>query len=255
MNCKQIEKLLPLYVGHDLDAQSERLVTAHVESCSACSIAAGEYRQSRELLQEFAPPAYSEDVYAGIRQNVWRQIESESTTVSLSELIAGWFRPRMIWAAASALLVIMLVLGILLIGNRSTPRQKAAVYAPQMNRDESNKEIVALPPRDTSTPSTLASREGVKGPRQVYLRHAGHKGDRNRAPDRLNPLVANAPDALSNTSRSPRLGTPSDPDPSPARDSVKTLRMEIQTKDPNIRIIWFAQRDTRPVSHNNSKGT
>ena len=255
MNCKQIEKLLPLYVGRDLDARSERLVTAHVESCDACSAAASEYRQTRELLQEFAPPAFSEDVYAGIRQNVWRQIESESTTVSMSELIAGWFRPRVIWAAASALLVAVLVLGIFLIGNRSTPQQKAAGNAPEMNRDGSNRQIAVLPPRDTSTPSRVASRDGLKGSRQVDLRHSERRGDRNRAPDRLNNLVANAPDALPNTSGSPRLGTPSDPDPSPARDSVRTLRMEIQTKDPNIRIIWFAQRDTRPVSHNNSKGT
>jgi len=254
MNCKQIEKLLPLYAGRDLDAQSERLITAHVEACTECSAAAGEYLQTRELLQEFAPPAFSEDVYARIRQNVWRQIETESTTVSVSELIAGWFRPRVIWAAASALLVAVLVLGILLIGNRSTPQQKAAVNAPEMNRDGSNKQIVAGAPRDTATPSPVARREEVKRPRQVYSRHSERKGDRNRAPDRLNTLVANAPDALPNTNGSPRLGTSSDPDLSPARDSVKTLRMEIQTKDPNIRIIWFAQRDTKPVSHN-SKGT
>jgi hypothetical protein len=171
----------------------------------------------------------------------------------VSEIIAGWFRPRVIWAAASALLVAVLVLGIFLIGNRSTPKQNVAVNAPE-NRDGSNKQIALKPPRDTSTPSPLAPREGVKGPRQVYIRHSERRGDRNRAPDRFKTLVANAPDALPDTSGSPRLGTSSDPDPSPASDSVKTLRMEIQTKDPNIRIIWFAQRDTKPVSHN-SKGT
>jgi hypothetical protein len=174
--------------------------------------------------------------------------------MSVAELIAGWFGPRVIWAAASALLVAVLVLGIFLIGNRSTPEKKVAGNAPEMNRDGANKQIAAVPPRDTPTPSPFPPREGVKGPRQAYLRHSERKGDRNRAPDRLNTLIANAPDALPNTSGSPRLGTSSDPDPSPAGDSVKTLRMEIQTKDPNIRIIWFAQRDTRPVSHN-SKGT
>ena len=254
MNCKQIEELLPLYVGRDLDAKYERLVTAHVESCATCSGAAGEYRQTRELIQKFAPPAFGEDVYAEIRQQVWRQIEAESTTMSVAELIAGWFGPRVIWAAASALLVAVLVLGMFLIGNRSTPEKKVAGNAPEMNRDGANKQIAAVPPRDTSTPSPFAPREGVKWPRQVYFRHSERKGDRNRAPDRLNTLMANAPDALPNTSGSPRLGTSSDPNPSPAGDSVKTLRMEIQTKDPNIRIIWFAQRDTKPVSHN-SKGT
>jgi Putative zinc-finger len=254
MNCKQVENLLPLYVGRDLEGRSERLVTDHVESCAACSAAAAEYRQTRELLQGFAPPAFSEDVYAGIRQNVWRRIEAGSTTVSMSEVIAGWFRPRVIWAAASAVLVAVLVLGFVLIGNRSTREQKVAVNASETDRDGSNKQIAAEAPREKPIPSPLAPRERVKGPRQAYLRHSERKGDRKRAPDRLNTLVANAPDALPNTSGSPRLGTSSDPDPSPASDSVKTLRMEIQTKDPNIRIIWFAQRDTKPVSHN-SKGT
>lgn len=254
MNCNQIENLLPLYVGRELDPRSDRLVTAHVESCAACSAAASEYQQTRELLQESTSPAFSEGVYAGIRQNVWRQIESESTTVSMSELIAGWFRPRVIWAAASALLVAVLALGIFLIGNRSTPPQKGTVNVSEIDRDGSNKQIAAVPPPATSTPSPVAPRDGVKGPRQVYFRRSERKRDRNRAPDRLNTLVANAPDALPNTSGSPRLGTSSDSDPSPARDSEKTLRMEIQTKDPNIRIIWFAQRDTKPVSHN-SKGT
>ena len=254
MNCKQIEKLLPLYVSRDLDARSERLVIAHVESCATCSATAAEYQQTSELLEEFTAPAFSEEVYAGIRQNVWRQIESESTTVSVSELIAGWFRPRVIWAAASALLVAVLVFGILLMGNRSRTQQTVVINAPEMNRNQSSKQIVAIPPHEKSTPSPLAQREGVKGPRQVYIGHSERRGDRKRAPDRLNTLVANAPDALPNTNGSPRLGTSLDPDPSPARDSVKSLRMEIQTKDPNIRIIWFAQRDTKPVSHN-SKGT
>lgn len=43
----------------------------------------------------------------------------------------------------------------------------------------------------------------------------------------------------------------------PHRDSaalVKTLRVEIQTKDPKIKIIWFVQQETKPVIPS-SKGT
>jgi hypothetical protein len=43
----------------------------------------------------------------------------------------------------------------------------------------------------------------------------------------------------------------SEPTLVPALDSTaseKALRMEIQTKDPNIRIIWFSQPNTKPES-------
>jgi hypothetical protein len=114
----------------------------------------------RELLQEFAPPAYSEDVYAGIRQNVWRQIESESTTV-----VSVGTNCRLVQTAYD------LGRSVRPVGYYAGVRHfvdwqsidhlgKSCGSCSQMNRDESNKEIVALPPRDTSTPSSLASREG-----------------------------------------------------------------------------------------------
>ena len=77
MNCKQIEKLLPLYAGHDLSARREQLITTRLQSCAACSATAAEYREARDLLQEFTPPAFSEKAFAEVRKRVWQQIETE----------------------------------------------------------------------------------------------------------------------------------------------------------------------------------
>lgn len=253
MNCKQVEKLLPLYVSRDLDAGRERLVAAHVQACNECHSAADEYRETRLLLKEFALPAFGEDVYAEIRQNVWREIEAKSASPSVSEIIAGWFRPRLVWAVATALLIAVSVLGIYLIGNRWTVRQPVAVKGTEKHPTISNKQTGA-PAAAVATASPSPAGEGMNGPRQVTVHYAERKRDRRRAPDRADSLVAKAPDAPPVKVVSPAINDTAGSNSLPARDSGKALRMEIQTKDPNIRIIWFAQQHTKSTSPN-SKGT
>ena len=247
MNCKQIEKLLPLYVGHDLDAQSERLVTAHVESCSACSIAAGEYRQTRELLQEFALPVFSEDVYAGIRQDVWRQIESESRTRSWWEDMFALFHPRLATAVATAVLIAVSAFGIYFIANRLSRPNQTAGTVPFVNPKAENKEEPSGSPKEKTSVLPVTSNE-TPGARLAVRRPTRQRIHRNVIPESQDSL------ALANSSPSPTVYTPIDPDNSARtdestdNDSKNTLRMEIQTKNPNIRIIWFSQRETKRVS-------
>ena len=80
MNCKQLDELLPLYAGRDLDEKRARLVSEHVQICSTCARVAGEYRDAVELAQHFAPPVFSDNVYASVRRQVMQQIEAEPTT-------------------------------------------------------------------------------------------------------------------------------------------------------------------------------
>src|SRR6267143_6407697 len=108
MNCKHVQELLPLYVGRDLEERRAQLVTAHVQSCAECASLASEYRESGQLLQQFAPPPFSDAVYAGIRQRVLREIGRESPEFSgltLPSFVASLFRPRLRWTFATALLL------------------------------------------------------------------------------------------------------------------------------------------------------
>lgn len=252
MNCKQIEKLLPLYVGHDLDTQSGRLIAAHVESCPACSVAAGEYQQGRELLQESAPPVFSEDVYAEIRQNVWRQIETDSATRSPWEGVFDLFRPRLAWALATVALIAVLVLGIYLVSNQFSGPQSIAGTGPGTNSTvQGNKPPLRSPKEETRVPTVTPVE--TPGPRLADRRATHRRTHRNVVPESRETLT------VAKGSPSQTVYTPVDPDNSAPTDessdtdSKNTLRMEIQTKNPNIRIIWFSQRETRRVSPS-SKG-
>jgi hypothetical protein len=67
------------------------------------------------------------------------------------------------------------------------------------------------------------------------------------------------PTRVRNSSRTGVIATnrrnSAEPNSLPGNDSVpeRTLRVEIQTKDPNIRIIWFSQSNSKPALPN-SKG-
>ena len=74
MNCNRVEKLLPLYVGHDLEDERAMLVTAHVRTCTQCARSAQEYRETNQLMQRFEPPQFSEATYLAVRNSVLREM-------------------------------------------------------------------------------------------------------------------------------------------------------------------------------------
>src|SRR2546425_11829889 len=102
MNCNRVEELLPLYVGHDLEEERARLVTAHVRTCSHCARSAREYRETNQLLQQFEPPQFSDATYLTVRNGVLREIERESSATTLLKFVARPFQPRLMWAVSTA---------------------------------------------------------------------------------------------------------------------------------------------------------
>src|SRR5205823_8914262 len=126
MNCKHVQELLPLYVGRDLEEKRAQMVMAHVQSCVACTGSADEYRETRQLIKQFAPPPVSDAVYAGIRQRVLREIEQEATAPGLSRLLDSLFRPRLRWAVATALVLAVSVFALYFVANRRNNQQQVA---------------------------------------------------------------------------------------------------------------------------------
>ena len=232
MNCSQLEKLLPLYAGRELGERRQELIAAHLQTCAACAAEADEYREARESLRGFALPDVSDEVYAEIRSSVWRRIEAESHRPSWFASIAAWFQPSLVWAAAVATVVIVACLGLYFFSKGSTGQPQLAVNDPKAPIQEE--------PGSYEVPAgaTVNPEKKIVRPRQANMTRRARKLDRTVAPDRTDTLVAYSPDAASQTSA--RNVAADNPEPG-INDSGKTLRMEIQTNNPNIRIIWFTQ--------------
>ncbi|MFY9620262.1 MAG: zf-HC2 domain-containing protein [Pyrinomonadaceae bacterium] len=245
MNCKQLEELLPLYAGRDLDEKRARLVGEHLQICSACARVAGEYRGAFELTQHFAPPVFSDHVYASVRRQVMQQIEDEPAAPLLPQLLATWFRPRMAWAAASALIIALGFFALYLVVNRDADVRPVAENNPTVDRTQPNAESMATPRTTDPVSPPSPVKPAVEKRRHIH-----------RFVNRSLLVAAKAPNSSRAADNSPKLRDPEAANSLPSDDSVpgKTpLRVEMQTKDPNIRIIWFSQSNSKPALPN-SKG-
>ena len=260
MNCKQVEELLPLYISRDLEKESEKLVTRHVQSCGECTRSAEEYREAQQLLQYFEPPPFSEGVYSGIRQRVLREIDRESSSPTVRDLVASLFRPRVRWAVATALVLAFSLVAFYFIANRNETRQGAVIpraidklTGDQQSGPLSGGSEIAAAPTAGEKPhkdSTMAP------PRQANPPHQP-EGQKRRATDanrRFVPVNTAATPSIT-IAASPKSGDLVDPNAAPIHDQVnpeKTLRVEMQTKDRNIRIIWFSPQRTKQGSPSKS---
>jgi hypothetical protein len=251
MNCKDVQELLPLHVGRDLEEKRAKLVMAHVQSCAECAGSVDEYHETRQLLEKFAPPQFSEEVYAGIRQRVLHEIELEATPPGLSRLLESLLPPRIRWAVATALLLAVFGFAFYFIANHANVRRDGKQLADNGSNgvgptSPSIKPGDGLPPE-----STVKTRGPVPG-----LAVSTHQSQRRKVTstvrDRAEPATVNSANVGSMTAEaSPESNNLAEPDAVPARDpgtSEKTLRVEMQTKDPNIRIIWFTPQPTKQDS-------
>jgi hypothetical protein len=237
MNCKHVEELLPLYAGHDLEDESDRLIAAHLQNCTACASSARKYDQANQLLQQFESPQFSDAAYAAVRRNVLREIESGSSAFSLRELILSPFQPRVRWAFSTAVLLVVCAFAYYSIADRSNrivPDSHAVVTA---TPNPGSNQIVRPGREDVQPPPVKSSRGPRLNPPGLVPRHFVQRGEKQT-------VAVNSVQSLPEQPNIKPLNT--------AVTSDKSLRVEIQTKDPNIRIIWFSHPSPNEGSPNES---
>jgi hypothetical protein len=249
-----VQDSLPVYVGGDLAERWAHSITAHLQGCANCAEVANEYRETREMLRDFTPPAFAEGTYAGIRQRVLREIENERMAPAWPQMIANLFRPRLAWALATALLIAITLFAAYFITNRWNAESPVAEKNPATVQPNANDHAKSSPPVKNQTGPLLSPDLPRKGERGE-IRQRRRKAVFDRVREQMARAGANVPDTSLRVSTQPE--NPPQPALFPPRDptaSEKALRLEIQTKDPNIRIIWFTQREPKPALPN-SKGT
>ncbi|HEX8845821.1 MAG TPA: zf-HC2 domain-containing protein [Pyrinomonadaceae bacterium] len=268
MKCKHVQELLPLYAGRDLDEKLAKPVTAHLQSCAECARSAEQFREAQQLMQLLEPPPFSEAVYAGIRQRVLREIGRKSTAPTLLQSVASLFRPRIRWAAATALLLAVSVVAFYFIAGRRNDRQQVADSNRAVDQNRTNERPIVPSQGNESPVSPSPSSEQSDGPSLVSTkRNTGadktttgsvnptYQPQRRKSlgatSERAGSVAANTPDRSMTAVASPESDNLAEPKAVPASDpavSEKTLRVEMQTKDPNIRIIWISHQRTKQDS-------
>ena len=232
MNCKNVEPLLSLYVGRDLEEEHSRLVAAHLQSCTKCTVAADEYVGASQLLQGYEPPFFSDEIYAGIRAQVLNKIERESHAPVrrgiFSQLFLALVQPRMRWVTAALLLAIS-VTALYLSRNsrRQLPNdQQVAVRTREPNQVGSRVDVRSETSKASAGSSSFSNKTRIVTTRgRITRKREANPGVVGRVIGVSQPSSASAP-----------------------------LRVEMQTSDRNIRIIWLSGQRPSAGGRDGSKG-
>lgn len=235
MNCKHVQELLPLYVGRDLDEKSTGLVTAHIRVCQACSCLRDEYRETRALLGLFEPPPFTDADYASIRRSVLHEIERGSVRPTLAQWAAALLERPMRLAAPAGLLLAIAAFAWYFVALRGGDRKA----------DEMTKTVPSDQDRQTTVPSPQPNRPSADTKRGAETNTAGASHRDHRSGLRKPVTVAAKPrGSVLHLPDARTVGATVSPAGN-RRDETRALRMEMQTRDPNIRIIWFTPQTVK----------
>lgn len=238
MNCKNVEELLPLYVGRDLEAERVRQIKAHIQSCTECAGSAREYVEANQLLKAAEPPQFSEATYAAVRRNVLREIERKSSAPTLIEFLMRPLSLRVTWAVSAAVMVVVCAFAYYFLADRMSGRP----YGQQ-----------AVEKRDTGVKKALDQRATAPTGTAGVPPALATSSNKPRLNQRVwHSTRAGGTPAVPVRSASDSPVEPKDASTDTAATSDKILRLEIQTSNPNIRIIWFSHPPNTEGSPNES---
>ncbi|MFL6278116.1 MAG: anti-sigma factor family protein [Blastocatellia bacterium] len=236
MKCRRIEELIPLYVEGDLGEHGASDLRSHIQGCEACRGLVREYEASQAWLRAAKSPDFDKAFVDTIRAGVMRELAGREAAPPFAERLRQWLAPRRLAAATAALLLLIFAAVLLFVfASRSRvsskKEQQATTHpAPAVeNRQES-----ANPSPAAGQAANQSGRRTPHRPASLLVRHTKREGGRARKLQEH--LIAQQPSDV--------VPAASKLDGSDASKSADMLRIEIQTADPNIRIIWFAPKPT-----------
>jgi hypothetical protein len=233
MNCRRCEHLMPLYVEGDLKSGLADQVSEHLDWCGKCNWLFDEYKESQSWLRSPSAPEFGDAELSALKAGILKRVAETTTRPSLfANLMQHWSR-RQVFALSTALLIIA---GVVLLYVYQT-RVKIVVPIPQV--------ADSLPDEQPKQQALDAGSEKASGP-GVNKRHRQPKRRYIKA-GRSEPALARRivePNGSEARSAAETTRVPTVDSSARFADVPAMLRIEIQTSDPNIRIIWFAPKET-----------
>lgn len=273
MRCTRVEKFLPLYVAGDLAGRrAERHVARHLATCESCRVLAEEYDASRDLVRDAAetlPPDFDGAFYAEIRRSVLAEIKREPTRLAPPPTFNGFaslFNTRFAYAA-SLVLIFATVAALSL--HSYIARKSVGVARPPDMIASGNDAHTGTPAATPVATIKTAGSDGLPVEPVEQHRAATTSGDSRHAektlslkrranssssaqnePQRSLNFANNAPIHAKHNPPAPVVAVPDERTGEIAKSNgsaatnvaPEVSRIEIQTSDPNIRIIWLSPR-------------
>ncbi len=234
MNCREAEQLIPFFVEADLDAAAMQQVTKHVELCDSCRALVAEFQASQLSLRAMALPAFDEAMLATMRTAV----RCEMAQMNSRPSIADWLSPLWNWKVGFAAAAVILLASGILLSRRDAGTKNVQVAN---KTSDSASSVLNVLPKEATQKTPIA--QNIFQPRM---------GRKNKAQGGVSVSERNPENSATNSpspARATGVEAPLQPEDATAvaaaqETEPEMLRIELQTADPNIRIIWLMPQET-----------
>jgi anti-sigma factor RsiW len=219
VSCPHNASLLALHAGQDVPAEQARRLRRHLDGCADCRLLLSELRATRDWLRANATPPVDARQLDELRSRVVRRLVRERPFPWLLALLGRTFSSwrSLNWQSARGLAVAaLLMVGAL-----------GALPSLDGHRGARSAWRAAVPASALPAPAAVATDEAEPGD------------------DDESATLDSEPAAEEEVAEAEPVGGPLDAgveEPS----SGSGLRIEMQTTDPNVRIIWFAANTESP---------
>ena len=212
MKCTHIKRLLPLYAGGDLPIQEADSVRAHLFACQHCNDLAIDFSESSSWLDSQGRVDFDDRFFDELRDSVWQRVRAEQRESPQSSWRYAWI---LLFASATAIAVLA---AMPLLRSRDS-RAPAKIE-------------VARETRAPDVVSTVTDASPVKQPTRRHINRLSVRRDADAV-------------AVMNGERPASTESFKLEEPAPSPNVIR--RIEIQTADPTIRIIWIVQEPAAPL--------
>ncbi|HEX8177543.1 MAG TPA: zf-HC2 domain-containing protein [Pyrinomonadaceae bacterium] len=243
MNCTKIEKLLPLYVEGDLSTAEATQVGAHLSACDDCRRLEKEFAVSQQRLRNFAVPEFGAEFYEQLRGAVMREISSKpAARPAAFRTLRAFFTMRP--ALAASLVTLALFCGLSFALYRSLIKDETGLAAIEIGMANFSFDMPAA--FDEVRPVSNEVTSNGAGRTSFVARNASRRRSVRAAVERA-PTEASSAASSTRTidsagSNAERAGTQTGGTSADEASRQVVARMDIQTGDPNIRIIWLGRK-------------
>jgi len=235
MKCRRVKKLLPLYVEGDLASNRAEQISAHLEWCGQCNWLADEYTESQTWLHTNEAPEFDQEFLDHFKSGVMRRLEETAARPSLLTSIAQHWSRRQMLAMSGVMIIAVGMVVLYIYQARMDLKTPIVETAKKPTQPEET-------PRDDPRVTVDRTQEHPTVPSKHSTRHS------NQMAHKAGPVTdSQEPPLFSQVNRWIELGTPNETaitQKDGTDDLPEMLRIDFQTADPNIRIIWFTPRVT-----------
>ncbi len=239
MNCPEFENQIALYVGGDLLEKEMIKVEKHLALCASCTEFMVELQESQLSLVKFGQIDVSEAVFTNLRASVLAQIVVKNEKVSwwqrLFNFHYGFWRYAVL---TSSIAIITIFGGYLFLNTNKTTNQNVTI---------ANQNIkTTIPPNNKLEENHTTN---VAKTQNQPVQMANKKINRNvKYANKINKIKKVYSEIKSVNSDLEIVNTASLDNKIFSSVDVKAenqVKMEIQTSNPNIRIIWFVNKEAK----------